>query len=696
MYGLKYKILLLTLIPLVFVLLAIDGLSIYNKYQTERQLLSERLNTYRTLLESGDLTFDTAQDKTKIEAIRNEKVEFTEILDPNHTVLYTTENSAAPLMINDEKKEIDEAFQGIEITRNIQKNGKSVFVIISPLIVNGKVVAVIHQGLSNAESSQRVWQYAIYITILTLIGIIICFVLISILLSEAVLRNINKLKEATIKMQKGDLSVIADVSSKDEIGELATSFNQMAAELKSYYGELEQKVAERTSEAEEAKTKLESQVGELESNKSAMLNLLEDAKELEKQLEIEKESVEKKVLERTRQLNEEKIKLAASISSLTLGFIMTDRANNIVTINQAAKNILCASANSPLATVQNCTLSHIEDELRGAIDLRALINRSVVEKKVLLIKELEFQGRFLKIVITPIMELADVIGCVVLVDDITEAKILERSKDEFFSIASHELRTPLTAIKGNTSMIEEFYADKIKDPELRDMISDIHESSVRLIEIVNDFLDTSRLEQGKMEFKKAPIDLVNLITSVIKEYQVTGSRKKLAIEFHPDEKVALPKVFADPDKTKQVLINLIGNGLKFTEQGGVTITTQVLPGFVKVLVTDTGRGISKTNQSLLFHKFQQANTSLLTRDTTKGTGLGLYISKLIIEGMGGEIKLESSTEGKGTTFSLTLPTATKEEQLAGPKILINQTKVESVTGLKKNSAPIPTPAKIKT
>src|SRR3972149_7631789 len=159
-HGLKYKILFLTLLPVFFVLLFIGGLTIYNKYQTERQLLSERLTAYRTLLESGDLAFDSSQDKAKLESLLNEKVEFAEILDPDYTVLYTTENSAAPLITDEvKKKEMDEAFQGIEITKNIQRNGRSAFIIISPLIVNNKVVAVLHQGLSNERSSQRVKEY---------------------------------------------------------------------------------------------------------------------------------------------------------------------------------------------------------------------------------------------------------------------------------------------------------------------------------------------------------------------------------------------------------------------------------------------------------------------------------------------------------------------------------------------------------
>ena len=210
-------------------------------------------------------------------------------------------------------------------------------------------------------------------------------------------------------------------------------------------------------------------------------------------------------------------------------------------------------------------------------------------------------------------------------------------------------------------MIEEFYADKIKEPELIDMINDIHESSTRLIGIVNDFLDTSRLEQGKMQFKNEAINIEDLINSIMKEFQVTGSQKKLSITYQPPEnRAVLPQIYADVNKTKQIIINLIGNALKFTDQGGVTITTEVTDESVKILITDTGRGISPENQNLLFRKFQQAGSSLLTRDTTKGTGLGLYISKLMAEGMKGTMKLESSTEGQGSVFSLTLPRATEK------------------------------------
>lgn len=411
---------------------------------------------------------------------------------------------------------------------------------------------------------------------------------------------LKRFTEVVKRIRGGDLNQKVQVESNDEIGLLATSFNAMTENLKQNIG----------------------------------------------------------------QLRDERIKLEASINSLSVGYIMVDRNLTILTINHTARQTFCASKHSPFTILEECTFVHIEEELKGAVDLRAIIERCFNEKRALMVREVSFNNRFLKVIVTPIITIG-VMGAVVLVDDITEAKIIERSRDEFFSIASHELRTPLTAIKGNTSLIEQYYSEKLKDPELAEMVKDIHESSVRLIGIVNDFLDMSRLEQGKMQFKKEPIDVISLITSVIKEYQVTGSQKKIGFEFINPQNTQLtasmPKAFADLNKVKQILINLIGNSLKFTDQGKITISIQLLPNFIKLLVTDTGRGISPVNQNLLFRKFQQANTSLLTRDTTKGTGLGLYISRLISQGMGGTIKLESSIEGKGSTFSLMLPIATTQQ-----------------------------------
>jgi len=406
--------------------------------------------------------------------------------------------------------------------------------------------------------------------------------------------------------------------------------------------------------------KLQSEKDSQTNVRTAMLNLLEDSKELEKELQKEKASVEKKVEERTQELQSTKAKLDSSIENMPVGFFMIDTSGSLLVVNALAHINLGAKSDKQAYTT-------LKSVLNGKIDIDKYIHECNEKTQTYVTRDISLpNGKFLKIFLAPIFskEISKDKTCrgiVVLVDDITEAMIMERSKDEFFSIASHELRTPLTAIRGNTSMILDYYAKDLKDPELRDMVDDVHESSIRLINIVNDFLNVSRLEQSRMVYDTKQFDLGELIPEILKEYDVTGSRKKLSLEFIPPKK-ALPKVSADPDKVRQVLINLLGNALKFTEKGGVKISTEVLKNQVKVLVTDTGRGIPLKQQTLLFHKFQQAGVSLFTRDTAGGTGLGLYISRMMIEGMGGQIKLEKSAENKGSVFSFILPLATAKNK----------------------------------
>lgn len=350
-------------------------------------------------------------------------------------------------------------------------------------------------------------------------------------------------------------------------------------------------------------------------------------------------------------LQEEKARLTASISSLALGFILTDSKENIVMMNPVANQILNLQEGIR-------EFEHIEDILKDACDLHELHLKCETEKKTIEKKDLVFGSKFLRIFLAPIISTAkgseELIGTVLLLEDTTEAKVLDRSKDEFFSIASHELRTPLTAIRGNTSMILDLYKDKLQDKELEDMLTDINTSSIRLIEIVNDFLSVSRLEQGSMEFKQEQVDVVVLINQIFDELKVIADQTHIAFKLEDTSSEPL-LVIADHDKTKEVLINLIGNGLKFTEKGEIGVSVRAEGDFLKIFVRDTGRGITPQFQNLLFRKFQQAGESLLTRDTTKGTGLGLYISKLMVEGMGGRIWLERSEAGVGTVFGFTLP-----------------------------------------
>ncbi len=385
-----------------------------------------------------------------------------------------------------------------------------------------------------------------------------------------------------------------------------------------------------------------------------------------------KETIEKKVDERTREITEknialekaqkqvsegwiqqqrEKARLTASINSLSLGFILTDMEDHIITMNPASQGIIGLSSRPD-------DLKVIEALLRDVVDIHKLHEQCHTEQKPIHIESVLYGRKYLRIFLAPIVLITsqeEHLGTVILIEDISEAKTLERSREEFFSIASHELRTPLTAIRGNTSLIREHYFEKL-EPDLQEMVTDIHESSVRLINIVNDFLNMTRLEQQRLEFKSQPFDLEDLIKKAIKEYQVTSSRQKIALDL-AEPPTPVPAAFADPERVRQVIINLIGNAMKFTEEGAIKIGLVQVDGMVEVTVSDNGRGIPIANQSLLFHKFQQAGDSLFTRDTTKGTGLGLYISKLMIEAMGGKIWLVKSEPDKGSVFAFTLPVA---------------------------------------
>ncbi len=423
---------------------------------------------------------------------------------------------------------------------------------------------------------------------------------------------------------------------------------------------LEEKMAEEDRMKSELKSNLEKLGIEKEKQqkvRSAMINLLEDAKELEGQLEVEKKGVEKKVEIRTKELTETNTRFQSAIDSTPRIFVVLDVQKNIVVLNNKLESILGVNE-------KNWTLEKIDNLLGDKIDLVGGVTEVIETRKVFHMRDFEYGAKILSLYISPLTldTAGEIFGVLMTIDDITEKVILERSKDEFFSIASHELRTPLTAIRGNTSMILEYYADALKDPELKSMVDDVHDSSIRLINIVNDFLNVSRLEQSKMVFDIKPFDIDVLIPEVIKEYDVTGSRQKVKISY-THSKPLPPLVFGDSDKVRQVLINLVGNALKFTHEGEINIYTEGVAKMVKVFVSDTGEGIPLKQQSLLFHKFQQAGSSLFTRDTAGGSGLGLYISRMMMEGMKGSIFLEKSEEGKGTVFSISLPISIREKKI---------------------------------
>jgi signal transduction histidine kinase len=376
---------------------------------------------------------------------------------------------------------------------------------------------------------------------------------------------------------------------------------------------------------------------------------------LTENLKREKASVERKVAERTRELGEAQSELIASISGMPFGFAVVDQQNQILFANEVlAKMVNRPIPSDPAASRE--ALQQIAADYAPAIDLLGQI-RAAQDHLRPIEQNIVFGPRYFRFFFMPITapkgKGVRVIGTVVIVEDTTEEKALQRSRDEFFSIASHELRTPLTAIRGNADMMLGYYKEQLQDPGLHEMVGDIHTASLRLIDIVNDFLDMSRLEQGKFVFKNEPFDIVPLLQQIVHEYTTVGDLHQLEIKFNPPPQASM-NVVADKDRVNQIVVNLLSNALKFTAAGSVTLDITAQGEELKLAVTDTGNGIPEESRHLLFHKFQQASNNILTRDNTQSTGLGLYISKLLAEGMHGKLYLERSKVGHGSTFVLEL------------------------------------------
>ena len=237
-----------------------------------------------------------------------------------------------------------------------------------------------------------------------------------------------------------------------------------------------------------------------------------------------------------------------------------------------------------------------------------------------------------------------------------------RVKADFLATTSHELRTPLTSVIGFSRLLVDGY---VSDPaEQRDLLVDVHRSALHLLSLVDDVLDLSRIEAGRLDIKLETVDLVDLIAEVAAVTKVQADAKRLALLVHlpPD----VPIVRADRSRTRQVLLNVIGNAIKFTERGEIRIVgaTEHDGTRVRIDVTDSGIGIAPDKQPLLFEKFQQLDASHTRKHG--GTGLGLAISKALVERMGGRIQVRSEGEGLGTTVTLAMPVADRGLADAAP------------------------------
>lgn len=233
-------------------------------------------------------------------------------------------------------------------------------------------------------------------------------------------------------------------------------------------------------------------------------------------------------------------------------------------------------------------------------------------------------------------------------------KELDQAKDEFISMASHQLRTPLTTIKGYLSMMLEGDTGEIT-PTQRQFTSYAFEGADRMVSLIADLLNVSRLSAGRFMIETRPSDIAAIVSDEVRQLQSHAAAKGLQLTYNAPKR-PIPLIALDDNKTRQVIMNFIDNAIYYTKQGTVTVSVAKGRDHVRVTVEDTGIGVPLTSRKKLFSKFYRADNAQTVRPD--GTGLGLYLAKRVIEDQGGTIIFES-VEGKGSTFGFELPLTAK-------------------------------------
>ena len=263
-------------------------------------------------------------------------------------------------------------------------------------------------------------------------------------------------------------------------------------------------------------------------------------------------------------------------------------------------------------------------------------------------------------------ESEELLGRIFVFRDVTQETIVDRMKTEFVSTVSHELRTPLTAIRGYVDLMVSGKTGPVTGVQ-REFLTMVQASTRRLTNLINDLLDVSRIESGRMTVRRETVQYLPLVRDALRMMANEAEKRSVTLQFEaPEDTASIPPVSGDADRIIQVLVNLISNGIKYTHPGG-SVTVRVVPeeAVVTTSVADTGIGISEEDQAKLFQKFFRADNST-TRDAG-GTGLGLAITKAILDRMRGSIHVDSAP-GAGSRFVFTLPSAGDTPAAASPVV----------------------------
>ena len=413
---------------------------------------------------------------------------------------------------------------------------------------------------------------------------------ISTLLTRRMLQPLSALSEATRRIGEGNFDTRAHVRGNDELAQLAHDFNAMAVRLAEY-------------------------------RKSSLGDLLQAH-----------------------------LSMQAAIDSLSDPVVIFSVEGNLQNVNQAAETLLGlktdAGSKEPLKNIDASVRGILERMRSHVLSGKGAYNPRGFEDAVQLPTVLG--DRFFLPRAAPVYETRGVVvGATVILQDVTRLRRFEELKNDLVATVAHEFRTPLTSLRMAIHLCTEQAAGPLTDKQA-DLLHAAREDCDRLQAMVDDILDLSRIESGKVELYPLPTPVADLMERAVEENKGEAAAKGL----HLTVSFPIPevRVLADHERIGHVFSNLIGNAVRHTAgEGSVTLGAHVANGTVRFTVTDTGKGISKEYHARIFEKFFQVPDG-----GPKGTGLGLYIAREIVRGHGGQIGVESEP-GKGSTFWFTIP-----------------------------------------
>jgi signal transduction histidine kinase len=548
-----------------------------------------------------------------------------------------------------------QAARGAEATEQIQEaediQGRRVLTAYARVAPLGWLVFV---ELPRAEAYAPLYATIERSGILLLAALGFAFVA-GLVLARKMVVPIQALRAGAARIGSGDLTQRISVKTGDELEALADQFNDMAGRLQESYADLEKKVEQRTHELAQSVAELRA-LSEVSQAVNSTLDLQEVLTTIVSKA-VQLSDTDAGAIYDYDEANKEFGLRSAYGMDDELIAAFKERHIRIgdVGIGQAARQ----RAPLQIADLQTEPASDILDMVIRAgyravlivplLGAERIVGALVVRRK----RPGEFSKQTIDLLQTFAAQSVLAIQNARLFHEIEDKsrQLAEASqhKSQFLANMSHELRTPLNAILGYTELIlDDIYGET--PAKMRGVLDRVQRNGKHLLGLINDVLDLSKIEAGQLSLSLSDYSLKNVIQTVFSAIEPLASEKQLALKI--DVAQELPQGRGDERRLAQVLLNLVGNAIKFTDAGEVSIKGSSVNGSFNVAVRDTGPGISTADQAKLFQEFQQADNSITKKKG--GTGLGLAISKRIIEMHGGRIWVESSP-GNGSTFAFTLP-----------------------------------------